>query len=107
MKINEPVTGNEISFPESGILVSQTDLRGVITYANQAFVDISGFSRSELIGQSHNVVRHPDMPPQVFGDLWRTVKAGRPPTPTSRETRSSSSIPTCSPSTSRCRGWMA
>ena len=78
MKINEPVTGNEIPFPESGILVSQTDLRGVITYANQAFVDISGFSRSELIGQSHNVVRHPDMPPQAFGDLWRTVKAGRP-----------------------------
>ncbi|MCU0971461.1 MAG: PAS domain-containing protein, partial [Gammaproteobacteria bacterium] len=78
MKINDPVTGNEIPFPETGILVSQTDLRGVITYANQAFVDISGFSRSELIGRSHNIVRHPDMPPEAFEDLWRTVKAGRP-----------------------------
>ncbi|THF64134.1 methyl-accepting chemotaxis protein [Pseudothauera rhizosphaerae] len=78
MKINQPVTSTEVPFPSGTYLVSRTDLKGVITEANDAFVDIAGFSRAELIGASHNVVRHPDMPPQAFEDLWRTVKAGRP-----------------------------
>ncbi|WP_295004382.1 methyl-accepting chemotaxis protein [uncultured Dechloromonas sp.] len=78
MKNNQPVTQREIPFPPDQYLVSKTDLKGIITQANDAFVEISGFSRSELIGSSHNIVRHPDMPPAAFEDLWRTVKSGLP-----------------------------
>ncbi|HTY02737.1 MAG TPA: methyl-accepting chemotaxis protein [Rhodocyclaceae bacterium] len=78
MKINQPVTQVEKPFPPGQYLVSRTDLKGVITYANDAFVNLSGFTRDELIGKSHNIVRHPDMPPQAFQHLWDTIKAGRP-----------------------------
>jgi aerotaxis receptor len=78
MKNNGPVTQKEVPFPSSQYLVSKTDLKGVITYCNDAFVDISGFSRDELLGKSHNIVRHPDMPAAAFDDLWKTVKSGRP-----------------------------
>jgi len=78
MKNNQPVTQREVPFPPNTYLVSRTDLKGTITYANDAFVDISGFSREELIGSSHNLVRHPDMPEAAFRDLWATVKAGLP-----------------------------
>ncbi len=78
MKINQPVTQREVPFPSGRYLVSKTDTQGVITYANEAFVDISGFSRAELIGQHHNLVRHPDMPPEAFADLWGTLKSGLP-----------------------------
>ncbi len=78
MKINLPVTQKEKPFPSGKYLVSKTDLKGAITYANDAFVDLSGYSRDELIGKNHNVVRHPEMPPQAFEDLWVTVKEGRP-----------------------------
>ncbi len=78
MKPHSPITAIETPFPQGRYLVSKTDLKGIIVDANDAFVDISGFSRNELIGQSHNIVRHPDMPPQAFADLWRTVKKGRP-----------------------------
>lgn len=78
MKNNQPVTQREIPFPPDQYLVSKTDLKGVITQANDAFVEISGFSRNELIGSSHNIVRHPDMPQAAFEDLWRTVKSGLP-----------------------------
>lgn len=78
MKINSPVTQREIAFPKGCYLVSKTDLKGVVTYANDAFVEISGFTRAELIGSSHNIVRHPEMPPEAFADLWRTVKNGLP-----------------------------
>ncbi len=78
MKNNQPVTQREVSFPPNAYLVSRTDLKGMITYANEAFVEISGFSRDELIGSSHNLVRHPDMPEAAFRDLWATVKAGLP-----------------------------
>lgn len=76
MKINEPVTDREIAFPQGEILVSKTDHKGIITYANPAFVAISGYSEAELIGRNHNIVRHPDMPPEAFQDLWDTVNAG-------------------------------
>jgi aerotaxis receptor len=78
MKINEPVTQREKPFPPGQYLVSKTDLKGVITYCNDAFIELSGFSKEELIGKSHNIVRHPDMPPAAFADLWNTVKVGRP-----------------------------
>jgi len=78
MKNNQPVTQREVPFPPDQYLVSKTDLKGVITQANDAFVEISGFSRSELICSSHNIVRHPDMPQAAFEDLWRTVKSGLP-----------------------------
>ena len=59
---NAYVSQKEVPFPASGVLVSKTDTKGIITYANDAFVAISGYSREELIGKSHNIVRHPDMP---------------------------------------------
>lgn len=77
MKTNLPVTQHEILVPEGIYLVSQTDLKGVITDANEAFVAISGFNRDELMGKSHNLVRHPDMPP-AFADMWASLKAGMP-----------------------------
>jgi len=78
MKINLPVTHVEKPFPQGKYLVSKTDTKGTITYANDAFVALSGFTREELIGKNHNLVRHPDMPPQAFEDLWRTIKEGLP-----------------------------
>ncbi len=78
MKNNQPVTQNEVRFPADRYLVSCTDLKGIITKANDTFVEISGFSREELIGKNHNLVRHPDMPEAAFADLWSTVKAGLP-----------------------------
>ncbi|MBZ0105743.1 MAG: methyl-accepting chemotaxis protein [Sulfuricella denitrificans] len=77
MKINLPVSGIEKPFT-SGTIVSKTDLKGAITYANDAFIELSGFSREELIGKNHNLVRHPDMPPAAFAWLWNTIKTGQP-----------------------------
>ncbi|MGB0663810.1 MAG: methyl-accepting chemotaxis protein [Pontibacterium sp.] len=78
MKINMPVTDREVKLRDGQQLVTKTDLKGTITYANSAFIEISGFSEAELVGQNHNVVRHPDMPPAAFKDLWDTLKLGRP-----------------------------
>ena len=78
MKINMPVTDIETLLPENEFIYSVTDLKGVIVEANEAFAKLSGFSREELIGKSHNIVRHPDIPPAAFEDLWRDLKAGRP-----------------------------
>ncbi|OGT43352.1 MAG: hypothetical protein A3K00_02160 [Gallionellales bacterium RIFOXYD2_FULL_52_7] len=76
MRINTPVTNNEKLMTEGSMIVTKTDLKGIITYANKDFIEISGFSETELVGQSHNVVRHPDMPVEAFADLWKTVKNG-------------------------------
>ncbi len=78
MKKNLPVSQREIDYPESTIFISKTDTKGIVTYTNDSFVKISGFSREELIGKNHNVVRHPDMPEWAFEDLWKTVKSGHP-----------------------------
>ncbi len=78
MKVNMPVTNKEILMKKGTLIVSRTDLKGVITDVNDEFVNISGFTRDELIGASHNIVRHPDMPPAAFEDLWMTLKALRP-----------------------------
>jgi aerotaxis receptor len=78
MRNNQPVTGHEYEFPSSHMLVSATDLTGRIQYCNPAFLAVSGFTRDELIGQPHNLIRHPDMPREAFADLWATIRAGRP-----------------------------
>lgn len=78
MKTNLPITGIEFPYPKGKILVSKTDLKGAITYANAAFIEVSGFDKDELYGKNHNVVRHPDMPPAAFADLWAKAKKGQP-----------------------------
>ena len=78
MKMNQPVTNNEVTFKEGQFIVSTTNLKGQITSVNRDFLDISGFSAEELINKQHNIVRHPDMPAVAFQDLWDTIKADRP-----------------------------
>ncbi len=78
MRTNLPVSNNEAVLRDDAMIVSKTDLKGRITYINRDFLEISGFSESELIGAPHNLVRHPDMPPEAFEDLWATLQAGRP-----------------------------
>jgi len=78
MRTNLPVTDVEIQLDDRILIVSKTDLKGRITYINKDFVDISGFSEGELIGQPHNIVRHPEMPVEAFEDMWRDLQAGRP-----------------------------
>ncbi|MBI2308834.1 MAG: methyl-accepting chemotaxis protein [Rhodocyclales bacterium] len=78
MKINLPVTNVETQLPEGEFIYSRTDLKGITEEANEAFCQVSGFSREELVGTNHNIVRHPDVPPAAFEDLWRDLKNGRP-----------------------------
>ncbi|WP_285425939.1 PAS domain-containing methyl-accepting chemotaxis protein [Pseudomonas sp. efr-133-TYG-103a] len=78
MRNNQPITQRERTFPAQQRLISTTDARGVITYCNDAFVEISGFSRDELIKAPHNTVRHPDVPSAVFEHMWGTLKQGLP-----------------------------
>lgn len=78
MKKNLPVTDQEVAFPENGEIISTTDLKGVLTSINDIFLDISGFTKEELLGKSHNVVRHPEMPPAAFKNLWGDLKEGKP-----------------------------
>lgn len=68
--------GNELCFNENLFIVSKTDLKGNITYANELFIALSGFTEKELIGAAHNIIRHPDMPRIVFKLLWDKVQAG-------------------------------
>ena len=77
MKKNYPVTQKEVPVSASANILSTTNPKGQITYVNQDFLDISGFEMDELIGKAHNVVRHPDMPPAAFKDLWNTIRSGR------------------------------
>lgn len=70
------VSDVEIPYPDGRLIVSRTDTRGVITHANAAFVEMSGYSETELIGQPHSLLRHPDMPAAAFKDLWDTLARG-------------------------------
>ena len=78
MKKNFPVTGRECSYSQDIRIISVTDTKGAITHVNQDFIDVSGFTNQELLQQNHNIVRHPDMPPAAFADLWNTLKQGQP-----------------------------
>ena len=78
MRNNHPVSHNVYDFPADQTLISVTDLKGRITYCNASFVSVSGYAREELMGQPHNLVRHPDMPEEAFRDLWATIESGRP-----------------------------
>jgi len=78
MRQNLPVTQRDFALPPGQTLVSVTDLKGRIVYCNEAFVSVSGFSRDELMGQPHNLVRHPDMPAEAFRDMWTTIQSGMP-----------------------------
>jgi aerotaxis receptor len=77
MRNNQPVTQRDYLFPDSLTLLSTTDTQSHITYVNEAFVEVSGFNREEIMGQPHNTVRHPDMPAEAFADMWATLKAGQ------------------------------
>lgn len=70
------VVDEEVPFPEGKLIVSRTDPSGVITQANQAFIDMSGYLADELIGEQHYILRHPDMPAVAFKGLWDTVATG-------------------------------
>ncbi|WP_176503355.1 PAS domain-containing methyl-accepting chemotaxis protein [Cobetia sp. 5-11-6-3] len=76
MRNNQPVTAREYPIGEHDYLISRTDLKGRITYANSVFIEVSGFTRDALIGAPHNLVRHPDMPEAAFENLWSTLKHG-------------------------------
>ena len=78
MRHNQPVTTTEYQMQAGQSIVSKTDTKGRITYVNPNFVEVSGFAESELLGKAHNLVRHPDMPPEAFADMWRTLQAGEP-----------------------------
>jgi len=78
MRVNTPITQNEYVLNEGMTIVSTTDLQGNINYANQYFIEVSGFSEMELLGAPQNILRHPDMPAEAFADLWVTIKNGMP-----------------------------
>ncbi|MFI3186353.1 MAG: methyl-accepting chemotaxis protein [Methylococcaceae bacterium] len=78
MKINMPVSNVEYVLKEHESIVSKTDLKGNITFINDDFLRTSGFTKEELIGSPHNIVRHPDMPEEAFADMWKSLKERRP-----------------------------
>ncbi|GAB3361984.1 MULTISPECIES: methyl-accepting chemotaxis protein [Giesbergeria] len=77
MRTNLPVSNQEFDYSSDEFLMSTTDPQGRITHCNAAFARVSGFSMDELMGQPHNLVRHPDMPPEAFKDMWNTIGNGR------------------------------
>ena len=76
MRLNQPVSHHEFDLPDGVTLMSTTDPQSHITYANAAFVAVSGYERDELTGQPHNLLRHPDMPVEAFADMWKTLQGG-------------------------------
>ena len=77
MKKNFPLSGQEQILDDAMQIISTTDRKGIIRYINEDFIRTSGFSEAELLGQNHNIIRHPHMPPAAFQDLWDTVKQGK------------------------------
>lgn len=77
MRVNNPVTDKEIKFPADYNLLSTTDTRGIVKYASKDFCEVAGYTQEEIIGQPHNIVRHPSMPPAAFQNLWDYIKSGK------------------------------
>lgn len=77
MQEPKSLTGRERTFPENEIIVSKTDAQGRITYVNDVFLTVSGYDESEVMGQPHSIIRHPDMPRTVFKLLWDRIMAGK------------------------------
>lgn len=75
--MQKPQAIDEEYFFEGNKIVSETDTRGIITYANRQFCAISGYDLNELLGQPHNLVRHPDMPKAAFQTMWKDLQAGK------------------------------
>ena len=75
--MKRPVPIDEEYAFADGVIISETDLNGIITYANRKFVEISGYSKTELIGKPHSIIRHPDMPKAAFKELWDTIQADK------------------------------
>lgn len=73
--MDKPKTIDEEILFDDGVIISETDLKGVITYANRKFAKISGYTKEELVGKPHNILRHPDMPKKAFKDMWVTLSA--------------------------------
>ena len=71
------IVDQEVPYPDGKLIVSRTDTTGIITHANQAFIDMSGYMLEELIGTNHSILRHPDMPSAAFKDLWDTIQSGK------------------------------
>src|SRR5574343_271371 len=78
MRKNLPIIERETTFSDDIAIISHTNEKGQITFVNDDFCAVSGFSAEELIGEPHNIVRHPDMPEEAFRDVWATIKQGRP-----------------------------
>jgi methyl-accepting chemotaxis protein/aerotaxis receptor len=78
LRKNLPVTNVEYPISEETLIVSRTDLKGKLAYFNEDFIDAAGFTTEEMMGQPHNIIRHPDMPSEAFGNLWETLRAGKP-----------------------------
>ena len=83
--VKNTITGQKIEKPEpidieipfdGGVMITETDLAGIITYANRKFIDMIGYTKEELIGSPHNINRHPDMPKAVYKDMWKNIKKG-------------------------------
>ena len=74
MFVNKPKCIDEEFVFEEGVIVSETDLKGIITYANRKFCQIAGYDKEELLGKPHNIIRHPDMPKAAFKDMWDTIQ---------------------------------
>jgi PAS domain S-box-containing protein len=77
MRTPNHLTGHERTFPPDDIIVSKTDVKGIITYANDVFIRVSGYDEEQLLGKPHNLIRHPDMPRAVFKLLWDALAAGQ------------------------------
>ncbi|MBR2513140.1 MAG: PAS domain-containing protein [Halomonas sp.] len=76
MRNNQPITQREYALDDETVLISRSDLKGNVTYANAAFVKVSGYTRDELMGAPHSLIRHPDMPEAAYADFWKTIQAG-------------------------------
>lgn len=76
MRNNQPITQREYALDDETVLISRSDLKGNVTYANAAFVEVSGYTRDELMGAPHSLIRHPDMPEAAYADFWKTIQAG-------------------------------